>query len=181
MQYSSKPELHCNMHFASVTTLAVTAILSLTGGVLGAPAKCPTGPITGPFYITIVPADGSAPYPGDVQTVSRGTDILSSALSYHHQFNFDLTTKRLTPSHLPGKPNWNITPGQTLVFGLEGGNKLEQVIKNCAIYLVKEGTAADGVNVWWSVPSPGWAVGVEWQGKGSDRANAALRISTTPL
>ncbi|RYP44298.1 hypothetical protein DL768_009227 [Monosporascus sp. mg162] len=169
------------MRFVSIASFAATAILSFNGGVLGAPTdrQCPTGPITGPFYITIVPADGSAAYPGDVQTVSRGVDILSSAFSYRHQFTFNRTTKQIAPTHLPNQPNWILSPGQTLVFGFDGGDKLEQVVKNCALYLVKEGTAADGVNTWWSIPSTGFATGVEWQGKGSSRANAALRISTT--
>lgn len=187
------------MRFISITTVAVTAALSLAGSVIGAPTErqCPLVPTTGPFYITVEPADGSASYPTDVQTVSRAVDILSSATSYHHQFTFDVlvssvslplivltfcrTTKRVTPTHLPSSPSWSISPGQVFVFGLAGGVQveLEQVVKNCKIYLVKAGTGVSGINGWWSTPSTGFAVGIQWEGAGSSEANAALRLHTT--
>lgn len=46
--------------------------------------------ITGPFYITIVPEDGSASYPATIATVSRGAQILSSALEYEQEFTFNV-------------------------------------------------------------------------------------------
>jgi hypothetical protein len=45
--------------------------------------------IAGPFYITIVPEDGSASYPATIATVSRGAQILSSALEYEQEFIFN--------------------------------------------------------------------------------------------
>lgn len=46
--------------------------------------------ITGPFFITIVQEDGSASYPATVATVSRGAQILSSALTYDQEFLFNV-------------------------------------------------------------------------------------------
>jgi hypothetical protein len=64
----------------SYTTFAA-AVLALGNTALAA--------VTGPFYITIVPEDGSASYPSTVATVSRGAQILSSALDYEQEFTFN--------------------------------------------------------------------------------------------
>jgi hypothetical protein len=45
--------------------------------------------ISGPFYLTIIPEDGSATYPATVATVSRGAQILSSAQDYVQEFTFN--------------------------------------------------------------------------------------------
>lgn len=62
-------------------TRIVAAALALSSTALAT--------ITGPFYITVVPEDGSASYPSTIATVSRGAQILSSALAYEQEFTFN--------------------------------------------------------------------------------------------
>lgn len=45
-----------------------------------------------------------------------------------------------------------------------------------AIYLVQAGAAADGVNAWWSEPTDDLPKGINYEGAGSDGANAAIRV-----
>lgn len=45
--------------------------------------------ITGPFYLTVVPSNGSATYPVYTATVSRGVEVLSSAQSYTDQYTYN--------------------------------------------------------------------------------------------
>lgn len=73
--------------------------------------------------------------------------------------------------------NADIEIGSPFLFTSESGDwGLEQVTVNCATYLVKAGTAADGVYAWWSEPTTGLPKGVEWQGAGTTKAVAALRL-----
>lgn len=72
-----------------------------------------------------------------------------------------------------------IDTGLTFIFTGETGEwPLAQIELDCAVYLVKAGTAANGVYSWWSEPSTGLPKGVEYQGVGQARANAALRLDT---
>lgn len=67
------------MRFSSMRLVAAALTFSSTA----------LATITGPFYITIVPEDGSASYPATIATVSRGAQILSSALEYEQEFTFN--------------------------------------------------------------------------------------------
>lgn len=54
---------------------------------------------------------------------------------------------------------------------------MERVIVDGETYLVKEGTSADDIYVWWSKPSAtGLPVQIEYRGGSSADANAALRV-----
>lgn len=46
-------------------------------------------PVTGPFYLTGVPANGSATYPIFTALESRGVQTLSSATSYSDQWTYN--------------------------------------------------------------------------------------------
>jgi hypothetical protein len=63
------------------TTQLLATVLTLSGAAVSQ--------ITGPFYLTVVPEDGSASYPATIATVSRGAQILSSALDYDQEFTFN--------------------------------------------------------------------------------------------
>lgn len=63
------------------TTYFLTAALALSSAGLAQ--------IAGPFYLTIVPEDGSDSYPATIATVSRGAQILSSSLDYDQEFTFN--------------------------------------------------------------------------------------------
>lgn len=67
------------MHFSTIQPLAT--LLTLITHALAT--------TTGPFYLTVVPEDGSDTYPVTVATVSRGAQILSSALEYDQEFTFN--------------------------------------------------------------------------------------------
>jgi len=67
------------MRFSSIQFLATA--FALNGAAIAT--------ISGPFYLTIVPEDGSASYPATVAIVSRGAEILSSALDYTQQYIFN--------------------------------------------------------------------------------------------
>lgn len=70
-------------------TRLVAAALTLSSTALAT--------ITGPFYITIVPEDGSDTYPSTIATVSRGAQILSSALEYEQEFTYNTYGATLSP------------------------------------------------------------------------------------
>lgn len=62
------------------------------------------------------------------------------------------------------------------------GSALEQVTVDGNVYLVKNGTADDGIYAWWSTATTtGLAVQVEYEGAGSDSANSALLVGTVAL
>lgn len=67
---------------------AAAGVLAFLGTVASA-ATVVQKPVEGPFYLTVVPADGSASYPATIAEVSRGALILSSAPSYRQQWTFD--------------------------------------------------------------------------------------------
>lgn len=72
-----------------------------------------------------------------------------------------------------------LTVGQPLLFNSAGGDgsALEQVTVDDVTYLVKVGAGADGIYAWWSTPTTtGFAVQVNYEGAGSDDANAAIRV-----
>lgn len=46
-------------------------------------------PVTGSFYLTVVPSDGSATYPVYTALESRGVQVLSSASSYFDQWTYN--------------------------------------------------------------------------------------------
>ncbi|KAI0131878.1 hypothetical protein BJ170DRAFT_717693 [Xylariales sp. AK1849] len=133
--------------------------------------------ITGPFNITIVPEDGSASYPATVATVSRGAQILSSALEYGQEFTFNTTSGRIFKADTPTNGNGLLTVDSPLLFNSATGDALEQITVDDAVYLVKGGTTSDGIYAWWSSPTTtGLAVQVNYEGASSADANAALRV-----
>lgn len=68
------------MRFSAFQILS--SLLTLTSRAL---ATC----LTGPFYLTVVPEDGLDTYPVTIATVSRGAQILSSALEYDQEFTYN--------------------------------------------------------------------------------------------
>jgi hypothetical protein len=60
--------------------LADAAVLSEAAAIL---------PVSGPFHLTAVPANGSEPYPIGTMVVSRGAEILVSARAYTQRFTYD--------------------------------------------------------------------------------------------
>ncbi|KAI1874219.1 uncharacterized protein JN550_002798 [Neoarthrinium moseri] len=153
------------------TTRLLAAALTLSTSALAA--------ISGPFFLTIVPEDGSAPYPATVATVSRGAQILSSALEYEQQFTFNSSSGRIFKADEPTNGNGPLNSGSVLLFNSQGGSgsAFEQVTVKGAVYLVKKGTGAKSIHSWWSIPTTtGLPVQVEYQGVSSDDTNAAIRI-----
>ncbi|CAJ2502647.1 Uu.00g100410.m01.CDS01 [Anthostomella pinea] len=153
-------------------TNAVAAALTLFGTAAAL--------TTGPFYITIVPEDGSAAYPATIATVSRGAQILSSALTYDTEFIFNVTADRLVKAAETNLAlgSGALTVGAPLLFAQTTGAALAQVTISGETYLVQSGTT--DINQWWSSPTTtGLPVEVDWEGPGSDGANAALRIDLT--
>ncbi|KAI4595752.1 hypothetical protein KJ359_006743 [Pestalotiopsis sp. 9143b] len=132
--------------------------------------------ITGPFYITIVPEDGSASYPATIATVSRGAQILSSALEYEQEFTFNVTSGRLYKAEeTTALGSGALNVGAPLLFAQTSGAALTQVTVDDAVYLVQANTS--DIYQWWSAPTTtGLAVQVNFEGVGSDDANAAIRI-----
>ncbi|KUI53326.1 Vegetative incompatibility protein HET-E-1 [Cytospora mali] len=135
---------------------------------------------TGPFYLTIVPEDGSDTYPATVATVSRGAQILSSALEYDQLFTYDITSARIFKNGSTTLGNGPLSAGSVILFNSPSGtagSALEQVIVDGNVFLVKNGTAEDGIYAWSSSPTTtGLAVQVEYEGGGSSDANSALML-----
>ncbi|KUI67219.1 Vegetative incompatibility protein HET-E-1 [Cytospora mali] len=135
---------------------------------------------TGPFYLTIVPEDGSDTYPATVATVSRGAQILSSALEYDQLFTYDITSARIFENGSTTLGNGPLSVGYVVLFNSPSGtdgSALEQVIVDGNVFLVKNGTAEDGIYAWSSSPTTtGLAVQVDYEGGGSSGANAALML-----
>ncbi|KAI7787374.1 hypothetical protein LA080_016449 [Diaporthe eres] len=134
------------------------------------------------FYLTVVPEDGSNSYPVSIAVVSRAALILSSALEYTAQFTFNETSGRIFEAGSTTTGNGPITAGNVVLFNyyttLEG-SAMDQVTVDGETYLVKEGTSADDIYVWWSKPSEtGLPVGIEYRGGSSADANAALRVDS---
>lgn len=75
------------MHLFSSAAVGLAASF-LASSAAAAPSACPTVPIEGPFYITVVQANGTE-YPTSIGVVSRGVEILSSGLAYGEQFTYD--------------------------------------------------------------------------------------------
>ncbi|KAK6085204.1 hypothetical protein SCUP515_01022 [Seiridium cupressi] len=131
--------------------------------------------ITGPFYITIVPEDGSASYPATIATVSRGAQILSSALEYEQEFTYNTTSGRLYKADEPTNGSGALNVDSPYLFSQTTGAALTQVTVDDEVYLVQSGTT--DIYQWWSTPTTtGLAVQVNFEGAGSDDANAALRV-----
>ncbi|KAF7536510.1 hypothetical protein G7054_g4511 [Neopestalotiopsis clavispora] len=153
------------MRFSAVHTLAAALTLGSTA----------LATITGPFYITIVPEDGSASYPSTIATVSRGAQILSSALEYEQQFTFNETSGRLFKADEPTNGSGKLNVDSPFLFSQTTGAALSQVTVDGATYLVQANTS--DIYQWWSTPTTtGLAVQVNFEGAGSDDANAALRV-----
>ncbi|KAI3396631.1 hypothetical protein diail_11886 [Diaporthe ilicicola] len=78
--------------------------------------------------------------------------------------------------------NGPITAGNVVLFNYYttlDGSAMEQVTVDGEVYLVKNGTAADDIYVWWSIPTEtGLPVGIEFRGGSSVDANAALRVDS---
>ncbi|CAG8948980.1 hypothetical protein HYFRA_00002108 [Hymenoscyphus fraxineus] len=157
------------MQFSTIRILAAALTLSATT----------LAQITGPFFITIVPEDGTPSYPATVATVSRGAQILSSALTYDQEFLFNVTSARLFKADEPTNGSGPMNADAPYLFNNPGGagSQLEQITVDGKVYLIKAGTASGGIYAWWSIPTPeGFPVNVFWEGAGTDLAIAALRI-----
>lgn len=76
--------------------------------------------------------------------------------------------------------NGPITAGSVVLFNSPSGtdgSALEQVIIDGNTFLVKNGTADDGIYTWASTPTTtGLAVEIDYEGAGSTNANAALML-----
>lgn len=80
-------------------------------------------PVNGPFYLTGVPANGSATYPIFTAVESRGVQTLSSATSYFDQWTYNTSVqirtprrrKRLQANVTLGLITGSTSQGQTLV------------------------------------------------------------------
>ena len=85
------PSISCQIRLQKypkmrASTLAVAAISLLTPTAYGCGSPVSAD---GPFYITVVPKDGTAPWPASVAVVSRGAVILSSTKDYLHTFSLN--------------------------------------------------------------------------------------------
>ncbi|ROV97389.1 hypothetical protein VMCG_06864 [Cytospora schulzeri] len=158
------------MQFSAVQVLATLLTLA-TGGLATS---------TGPFYLTVVPGDGSDTYPVTIATVSRGAQILSSALEYDQEFTYNTTSGRIFKSDSTTLGNGPLTVGGVVLFNSPSGtdgSALEQVIIDGNTFLVKSGTADDGIYAWASSPTTtGLAVEIDYEGAASTKANSALML-----
>ncbi|KAH6653244.1 hypothetical protein BKA67DRAFT_659877 [Truncatella angustata] len=153
-------------------TNVVAAALTLSSTALAT--------ITGPFFITIVPEDGSTSYPATIATVSRGAQILSSALTYGQEFTFNTTANRLVKADETNLSlgSGALTTDSPFLFAQTSGTPLAQFNVSGKTYIVKSGTT--DIYQWWSTPTTtGLAVQVNYEGPGAAAANAALRIDLT--
>lgn len=158
------------MRFSAIQLF--TTFLTLTARALAT--------LTGPFYLTVVPEDGSDTYPVTIATVSRGAQILSSALEYDQEFTFNTTSNRIFKYDSTTLGNGPLTAGSVVLFNSPSGtdgSALEQVIIDGNTFLVKSGMEDDGIYAWASSPTTtGLAVEIDYEGPGSTNANAALML-----
>lgn len=76
-------------HSSGVFAAMTLAIFSVQGQAHQAHVFRDCTPVTGPFYLTSVPTDGSATYPIFTAVESRGVQVLSSATSYFDQWTYN--------------------------------------------------------------------------------------------
>ncbi|KAJ4397381.1 hypothetical protein N0V93_001606 [Gnomoniopsis smithogilvyi] len=142
-------------------------------------------PVTGPFYLTGVPANGSATYPIYTALESRGVQTLSSATSYSDQWTYNTTDNRI---YIAGTTIGNAAQqtGAAVIFGTQwadfgfpyGDDGLFSLVTDevCDTYLVV--TGSDSVYGWWGQPTDDGPISMIWYGSDGG-ANAAVRLGTS--
>lgn len=77
------------MHILSSARVAFVWAIAASTAATAIVSNDSCAPPDGSFYLTGVPADGSATYPIFTATVSRGAMSLSSATSYTDQWTYN--------------------------------------------------------------------------------------------